>query len=178
MRLTPILFRAMIAAALVAGVLIPAGTAVAEAQAEDLVCTGTQHTRFDPPLTLTPQSGTITVSTVYSPCVSTSSDVTAGTRNATIPYTDRSCLDLLHPNSATFTIDWNTGEPSKVSVNALAEIVGGAFQITLLGAVQQGQFEGRTFQQTNAGAGSDILLCNLGLGQVSTLFLAVELTIT
>ncbi|MEU1390020.1 MULTISPECIES: hypothetical protein [unclassified Nonomuraea] len=133
---------------------------------------------YDPPLTPTAQSSTLTASTQYGPCLSTSvSGLTAGSRGAQNTSV-RSCLDLLGAGTTTFTITWNTGQTSAVSGNRTTTIVGAALVVTITGTVTSGLFAGDSVLQTVTGPSADVLLCTAGLGTVSSIYSTVTLEIT
>jgi hypothetical protein len=126
-----------------------------------------------------PQPVTVSVSTQYGPCTSTSvPGLTAGSRSATISYPSRSCRDLLDSGSGTFTITWNTGQQSTISGNTTASVVGAALVVTVTGNVTAGLFTGDSVISTVTGPATDITLCTAGLGTVSSIYSAVTLEIT
>jgi hypothetical protein len=80
---------------------VPVGTSIAGADPLDVECGDTQTVTFSPGLLLVPTNHTITVQTIYSPCVSASEPaLTAGQSGVTVQET-RSCLDLAGPGTAT-----------------------------------------------------------------------------
>jgi hypothetical protein len=104
--------------------------------------------------------------------------LTAGSRSATFPYPSRSCLDLLDSETVTFTINWNTGQTSTITGNTSVTIVGAALIVTITGNVTEGLFAGDSVVQTVTGPSTDITLCTLGLGSVSSIYSLVTLEIT
>ncbi|MFS0696053.1 hypothetical protein [Streptomyces nitrosporeus] len=172
------------AAVLTAAVLMALGPAVSGARAApagllDVTCVGSQTSTYSPPLTLTAQASTTTASTQYGPCVSLSRpDITAGSRSASVSYPSRTCLDLLDSQTVAFTITWNTGQTSAVSGNATTTVVGATLTVTITGNVTSGLFAGSSIVQVNEGPATDITLCTLGLGSVSSAYSLVALEIT
>ena len=145
----------------------------------DVTCTGSNTSTYSPPLTLTPQASTTSASTLYGPCVSLSQPaITSGSRSATISHPSRSCLDLLNSQTVNFTITWNTGQTSTVSGNAVTTAVGAALVVTVTGNVTSGLFAGSSVVQVNTGPATDVTLCTLGLGTVSSIYSLVTLEIT
>ncbi len=137
-----------------------------------------QTSTFTPPLTNTPQPVTVQVSTQYGPCTAASAPgLTSGSRTAAISYPNRSCLDLLDSSPLTFTITWNTGQKSTISGNTTATVVGAALVVTVTGNVTSGLFQGGSVIQTVTGPATDITLCTLGLGTVSSIYSLVTLQI-
>lgn len=145
----------------------------------DVTCTGSQTSTYSPPLTLTPRASTTTASTQYGPCVSLSQPgITSGSRTASIFYPSRSCLDLLDSQAITFTIKWNTGQTSTISANTTTSVVGATLTVTITGTVTSGLFTGDSVVQVNEGPATDVTLCTLGLGSVSSIYSLVALEIT
>jgi hypothetical protein len=133
---------------------------------------------FTPPLTLAPHPVTVFASTQYGPCTSASvPGITAGSRSVTINNT-RSCLDLLKSNPVTFTITWNTGQQSTISGNTSVSTAGAVLVVTITGNVTAGLFAGDSVVQTVTGPATDVLLCTLGLGTVSSIYSLATLEIT
>jgi hypothetical protein len=167
------------AAAIVLSVVATATPATANTLDVTCVPPSSQTTTFTPPLTLVPRPVTVTASTQYGPCTSTSvPGLTAGSRNATIFYPSRSCLDLLKSQPVTFTIHWNTDQQSTISGNTTASVVGAVLVVTITGNVTTGLFAGDSVVQTVTGPATDITLCTLGLGKVSSIYSLVTLEIT
>jgi hypothetical protein len=160
---------------------LTAAAAPATAGALDVTClpTSSQTTSYNPPLTATPAPTTVTSSTLYGPCTSASvPGLTSGSRIATFPYPDASCLKLLEPASLIFTITWNTGQTSTISGNTTVTSAGTAVIITITGNVTAGLFAGDSVLQTITGPSADILLCAAGLKAVPSIYSLVALTIT
>ncbi|WP_148088652.1 hypothetical protein [Saccharothrix texasensis] len=88
----------------------------------------------------------------------------------------RTCLDLLNSGALAFTIVWNTGQTSTVSVNAT--VVGAALVVTFTGVVSSGLFTGSSVVQVVTGPATDVLLCTASLGTVSSVYSLVTLEIT
>lgn len=167
------------ALALAATAALPASPAAASAL--DATCTPPTSTvvAFNPALTATPHTTTVTVATQYGPCISASTPtLTSGTAGFQANAPGWNCQQLLQAFPSTFTITWNTGQTSTISGNATATIVGGALVYTLTGTVTSGLFTGDTVLQTSTAPATNILLCTLGLGSVSTLYSLVTLEIT
>ena len=176
MRLRTALASLLTAAALVVSVVATATPAAASTL--DVTCAGSDSITFTPPLTLAPQTVTISASTQYGPCTSSSvPGLTAGSRSFTINAT-RSCLDLLNSAPVTFTITWNTGQQSTVSGNATASHVGAALVVTITGNVTAGLFAGDSVVHTATGPATNTVLCTAGLGTVSSIYSLVTLEIT
>jgi hypothetical protein len=163
----------------VAGTLV--NVAPAHAGVADVTCTppSSNTATYDPPLTLTPQDGSITTETVHAPCVSLSVPaLTSGLSMSSISVKNRSCLDLLGPGSSTSVITWNTGQTSALKVNYTATIAGAVYTVNQTGVVTSGLFAGDAVVRTLTGPATDILLCTAGLGTVSNLYTTVALEIT
>ena len=179
MRSRTVLAGLLTTAATVLGLM--ASTTPAVADALDVTClpTSSQTASFSPPLTLTPKPTTVTASTQYGPCTSTSvPGLTSGSRSATIPYPALSCLDLLNSAPLTFTITWNTGQTSTISGSTTVTTAGAALVVTITGNVTAGLFAGDSVVQTITGPSTAVTLCTLGLGTVSSIYAVVTLTIT
>ena len=153
----------------------------ASASALDVTCTPPTSTvvAFNPALTATPQNTTVSVSTQYGPCISASAPtLVSGTAGFQAPAPGWSCQMLLQAFPSTFTITWNTGQTSTISGNATSTITGGALVYTLTGTVTSGLFVGDTVLQTSTAPATNVLLCILGLGKVSSIYSLVTLEIT
>ena len=160
-------------------VLGPTGTA--SAGVLDVTCTppSSQSSTYTPPLTMAPQTVTGSTVTQYGPCVSLSNPaLTSGSMTRTGSAPGISCLELLQSGPSNFTITWNTGQTSTISSNYTANIVGAALVVTRTGTVTSGLFAGSTFLQVNTAPATDVLLCTLGLGTVSSVYYLVTLEIT
>jgi hypothetical protein len=161
-----------------AALLTPASPA--SAGVLDATCTppSSNTVTYNPPLTLTPSNVQITGSTSYGPCVSLSvPGLTSGSTAAQATGT-RSCLSLLGASPRTFTITWNTGQTSTLSGNQSSTIVGAALVVAFTGTVTSGLFTGDTVLHTITGPATDVTLCTLGLGTVSSIYSTVTLEIT
>lgn len=147
----------------------------------DMTCTPPTSVlnSYSPPLTLAPQTVTVSTTALYGPCVSLSQPaITSGTRSASATTTT-SCADLLGPGTFTYTITWNTGQTSTLSTNYTRVAAGGVYTVTATGVVTAGVFAGDTVLVNYTGISTDITLCTLGLGTVSSLYLplgTLELT--
>ncbi|MFD1146233.1 hypothetical protein [Saccharothrix hoggarensis] len=153
----------------------------ATAGALDVTClpTSSQTASFSPPLTLTPGPTTVTASTQYGPCTSTSvPELTSGSRSATITYPALSCLDLVTSAPLTFTITWNTGQTSTISGSTTVTTAGAALVVTITGNVTAGLFAGDSVVQTITGPSTAVTLCTLGMGTVPSIYGVVALSIT
>jgi hypothetical protein len=148
-------------------------SAPAQADTGDIVClppsssTGT----YTPPLTLTPQTVTVQTTEVFGPCTSLAVPaITSGLAKTTVTVPGRTCLVLLGSGTATRTITWNTGQTSTITENFSTQIVGGVFTVTVTGIVTDGLFQGDTIVRNQSGPATDILLCEAGLGAVSSVY--------
>ncbi len=162
-----------LAAVLLAGTGVVAAHSPAHAAVADVTCTppGSVVVTYSPPLTLTPQNVTITVNSLYTPCISsTVPALTSGTSNFTFTATNRSCANLVGAASAAPSVTWNTGQSTTMSLNSTANIIGGVYTVVTSGVVTTGLFAGDTVVQNATGPGTDILLCLLGLGSVSSVY--------
>ncbi|WP_306749549.1 hypothetical protein [Saccharothrix yanglingensis] len=147
----------------------------------DVTCTppSSQTTTYTPPLTVAPQTVTVSATAQYGPCVSLSNPaLTSGSSTRTTLDPALSCLDLLSSGATTSTIVWNTGQTSTISVNYTATIVGAALVVTFTGTVTSGLFAGSSVVQVLTGPATDVLLCTLGLGTVPSSYTLASLEIT
>lgn len=157
-----------------------ASSGTAAAAGLDLTCTppSSASLKFDPPATNSPQTETLTVSRQYGPCVSaTHPDITSGYSNATGTFPGATCLSLLGANAITIPITWNNGQTSTLSGNNVSNMSGLTLTVVTTGTVTSGVFTGATFLHTIVYPSQDILLCNLGLGTLSSLYGQVVLEI-
>lgn len=179
MRSRTVLAGLLTTAATVLGLMASATPATAGALDVTCLPTSSQTASFSPPLTLAPKPTTVTASTQYGPCTSTSvPGLTSGSRSATIPYPALSCLDLLTSAPLTFTITWNTGQTSTISGSTTVTTAGAALIVTITGNVTAGLFTGDSVVQTITGPSTAVTLCTLGLGTVPSIDALVTLAIT
>lgn len=179
MRLRTVFAGLLTTAATVLGLMVSATPATAGALDVTCLPTSSQTATFSPPLTLTPGPTTVTASTQYGPCTSTSvPELTSGSRSATIPYPALSCLDLLTSAPLTFTITWNTGQTSTISGSTAVTTAGAALVVTITGNVTAGLFAGDSVVQTMTGPSTAVTQCTLGMGTVSSIYAVVTLAIT
>ncbi|MEV0268021.1 hypothetical protein AB0H43_04525 [Hamadaea sp. NPDC050747] len=146
----------------------------------DVTCTppSSNLNQYNPPLTLTPQSVTVSTTALYGPCVSASQPlIMSGSRTATVTTTS-SCADLLGPGSITYTITWNTGQTTTISSTFTRVVAGAVYTVTATGVVTSGLFAGDTVVTNFTGPATDITLCTLGLGSVSAINTLGTLEIT
>jgi hypothetical protein len=160
------------------GVAVPA---TAHAATLDVTCIppSADTATYNPPLSNTPRTTTITVDAFYGPCVSLSNPaVSSGEFHLRFTAPNRSCAELLGTAPVTFTITWNTGQTSTVVGTRTVTTAGGLLQTVLLATVTTGLFAGDTVVQTSTSAAAPVLLCTLGLGTVSTNTQSIVLEIT
>lgn len=147
----------------------------------DVTCTppSSAVASYSPALTNSPQPVAATISYQFGPCVSLAAPaLTSGTATVTNPVRDRSCLDLLTGGRTTFTITWNTGQTSTLSLNFNTTVAGAVLEVVLTGTVTSGLFQGDTVVMDQTGPATSVLLCTLGLGTVPSIYTAVTLEIT
>ncbi|MFC4117336.1 hypothetical protein [Nonomuraea zeae] len=112
--------------------------------AASTTCTGTSAVTYSPPLTNTPQTVSYSESDTYSSCTSTDPTLTAGTSSTNITLPGASCVGGgVFPPSA-YTISWNNGQSSTMSMTFTDVIVAGIETVTGVGTVTSGQFTGGT----------------------------------
>jgi hypothetical protein len=154
-------------------------TGPAHAGVLDVTCTGNTSTTYNPPLDNTPTDTQLTVTSFFGPCVSTSvPGLTSGSYSVQFTIPSRSCVTLLNTGAEEYTITWNTGQTSTLSINRNATLAGPAFVVTHIGIVSSGLFAGDTVLRTATAPSIDLQLCLLGLGTVSGIFAADVLELT
>jgi len=145
-----------------AGVLFTALVSLApaaHAAVADITCAGTETQTFSPGLLLTPQTETLTVHSIYNPCVSTADpSITFGTTDFSISL-PLSCLDLPRSSSGTMPFNWSNGSQSTFSFNRIATTVGGELVVSETGVITAGEFFGDTVQRTVTGPTLNTLQC-------------------
>jgi len=147
----------------------------------DVTCLppSSQNTTYTPPLTNTAGPVTVSTSTQYGPCTSTSvPGLTTGSRSGNFNYSSFSCMNLLQSAAVTYTIAWNTGQQSTISGSTTVNTAGGVITVIVTGNVTAGLFAGDSVVQTATGASTDITLCTLGLRSVSSTNSLLTLEIT
>jgi hypothetical protein len=122
---------------------------------ESLACEGNHHTSYDPALTNTPQTMTITTDEAFgldSPnvgaCIVVGAPITGGTRHLVSTLT-LSCTQLLSNNPNIYTYLWNTGASSTVNYQ-IVEVIRGDSEtvLTRTGSVTAGFGSGDTAVST------------------------------
>jgi hypothetical protein len=157
------------------------GATPAHAGVLDVSCIppSSETSTYSPPLTDTPQADTITHISSYGPCVSLSEpSLTSGTVHTVGHNAALSCADLLVSFVNTFTINWNNGQTSTVSGNAVTNIEDGVLTITTTGTVTSGLFAGDTVVEQVTGTSNPLSLCLLGEGTVPSIYGTLVLEIT
>jgi hypothetical protein len=138
--------------------LVPLAPA-AHAAVADITCAGTETEMFSPGLLLAPQTVTLTVHSIYNPCVSIGDlSITFGTTDFSVPGMF-SCLDLLEPRSGTMTFDWSNGRQSTFSFNRSATTIGGELVVSETGVITAGEFVGDTVERIVTGLTLNTLQC-------------------
>jgi hypothetical protein len=176
------MIKAIAAAALLAGAvtLVAAQPASADGVA-DMTCTtpSSNVLTSNPPLTNTTQIVTLTSQSSLGPCVSLSEpSVTSGSWTSVTPNVPIDCSGLLGANTGTHTVTWNTGQTSTLSGNRVSSIEGAALVVTFTGTVTSGLFAGDTVVEQFVGPSTNITLCELGLGTVSSIYSTMEFELT
>lgn len=170
MKRIPQAFAAILLAG-VAGMTVLTGSS-AHAGVLDMTCLppSSNLNTYEPPLTNQPQQTTVSTTALYGPCTSLSYPaITSGSRMVSFS-TVSSCLDLLGPGTITYTITWNTGQTTTITSNFNRVVVGAVYQIIATGSVTAGLFAGDSVVTNFTGPATDIVLCTLGAGTVSSVY--------
>jgi hypothetical protein len=170
--------RIVLSLLLMAGVSVLLPATSAHAGVLDVTCAGSEFVTYSPALTNVEQAVTVTASTSLAPCVSLSTPGLISGSGFLQAVITRQCLDLLDPGPFTRNVTWNTGQTSSLTGNGSSSIVGASLVVVFTGSVTAGLFAGDTFVNTITAPATDITLCTLGLGTVSSLFGVVTLEIT
>jgi hypothetical protein len=107
-----------------------------------VTCTlGTWSTQFDPGvLLLTPQDTKTTNTFLFTNCVSVGNPLlSSGTAQNKRTLDEFTCLNLIEPITATYTVDWDTGSSSTMSLTNY--VIGVTVVVT--GTVTNGLFAGK-----------------------------------
>lgn len=171
----------VVAVLLIAGGVTAVAAGPAAAGVADVTCTtpSSNVLSSSPPLTSTPAVVTLTSQSSLGPCVSVSDPaITSGSWRTVVPNITASCDFLLRSSSGSDTVTWNTGQTSTLSGNREASVEGALFIVTFTGTVTSGVFAGDTVVEQFAGPSTDITLCELGLGTVSSIYSTLELELT
>ncbi|WP_437686095.1 hypothetical protein [Sorangium sp. So ce176] len=131
---------------LLASALVAVLAAVpASAAASSTICTGSSHATYNPGLTLTPQTVSVTETDVYSSCTSTDPTLTSGSLSlAAFTIPDAACNDLSAGGSGALTVNWNNGQSSTATLTYELTVTGGILQTVGTGTITAGQFTGAT----------------------------------
>ncbi|RAJ39987.1 hypothetical protein K353_03475 [Kitasatospora sp. SolWspMP-SS2h] len=134
----------------------------------DLLCpAGNQTVSFNPGLTTTSRTVTITYDLRLGVCASLSHpEITSGRSSGTVvaPY---SCQDLLNTSTGTQNFTWNTGATSTLSFTRTVSIVNGQTVITLNGHITSGLFTGDTGVLTVVEPALNLTACQSPTGLTS-----------
>ena len=125
----------------------------------DIVCLGSQTSRYSPGLTFTSREVTTTATGVMSGCVSpTHPQLHSGT---VVPYTGTSEQSCLLSNARfTKTVLWNTGHFSTYSARAVVNLKpDGTSVIVATGEVISGLFMGARIEQVSALPNTALTAC-------------------
>jgi hypothetical protein len=122
----------------VAGVTVSAASAHAASSA---TCTGSSAINYSPGLTNTPQTVTYSETETYS-CTSTDTSLTAGSSSVNITLAGASCNGGGVFPATAYTITWNNGQSSTISLTFTDLIILGTEQVTGVGTVTSGEFAG------------------------------------
>jgi hypothetical protein len=174
-------FRAAVAVMIAAAATTLAGAMPANAVSIDVVCVppSSDVITFDPPLTLTPQTVDGTSFIQLGPCTSlTVPGLASGSSIQTFTAPDSTCEVLLGALPTEFTITWNTGQTSTITGNTVGVLEAGLLTVTLTGSVSSGLFAGHSVAGNQSGPATDLLLCRLGLGDVSSVYTVGTFTIS
>lgn len=141
------LFPAMMAVVLGTGAVL-GGAAPASAAVADITCLGSQTVHYSPGLTLVPTDQTISVTTDYATCVSTTEpDITSGQSFITTEVPARTCLSPLDTDTITVTITWNTGATSTFTATRTVTDLAATILVTYTGTIVSGTFAGALLAQ-------------------------------
>ena len=110
--------------------------------ASSTTCTGSSAITYSPGLTNTPQTVNYGETDTYSSCTSTNTSLTAGSSSTNITLPGASCNGTGIFPSTSYTISWNNGPPSMITLTFTDVIIGGTEQVTGVGTVTSGQFTG------------------------------------
>ncbi|WP_132115981.1 hypothetical protein [Actinocrispum wychmicini] len=138
--------KASVVAPLIAlGALLPAPAA--QAAVGSVTCTGSSHAAYNPGLTLTPQTITVTETDTVPNCTSTDSTltsvITAGPYSYPVANAGCNYAMVIPVGGGSLTVHWNNGQTSTLTglVNELTA-TGGIVQNIAVGTVTAGEFTG------------------------------------
>lgn len=123
----------------VAGVSVSASSAHA---ASSTTCTGSAALGYSPGLTFSSQSVSWTLTDTHSSCTSTDTSLTAGSSSLSVTGVASCNTAGVYPNVPTYTISWNNGQSSTMSLTLTDAVVGGMEVVTGVGTVTSGEFTG------------------------------------
>ncbi|WP_439676764.1 hypothetical protein [Embleya sp. MST-111070] len=143
--------------------LVPIPTAHA---ADSTTCTGSSTVTYSPGLTFTPRTVTYNEAETLTSCLSTDATLTAGASTNTTTLPGASCLGA-GPGSGTYTITWNNGHTSVLTLTYTDVIAAGVETVIGTGTVTAGQFTGGTALVTTVLTAPDPLQCLTTTGVTS-----------
>jgi hypothetical protein len=124
--------------------VVVAGTSVwapASAARVDVTCAGTETVKYEPGLLLSPQTVSVTVNGMLSPCTSSDSGIKTGTYLHNFTAT-LSCDTLFAPLAATRVFQWSNGRSSTFVYKRAIDNAGGQTTVTFTGTITSGEFSG------------------------------------
>lgn len=133
---------AILAAATALGALAAASLAAAPAAHAAIgsaTCTGTSAISYTPGLTNTPQTITYIETDTFH-CVSTDPALSSGTFQVTVTLPGASCTSAGIFTNTPYTISWNNGAATTISLSFTDAVVNGTEQVTGTGPVTGGEF--------------------------------------
>ncbi|WP_434041801.1 MULTISPECIES: hypothetical protein [Sorangium] len=118
------------------------GSAPSAHAASSTTCVGSSAVSYSPGLTNTQRTVTFSETDTYSSCMSTDTSLTAGVSSVTVTLPGASCNGggVFPPSS--YTVFWNNGQSSTMTLTVTDVIVGGVEQATGVGTVTSGEFTG------------------------------------
>jgi hypothetical protein len=151
--------------AVVGSLLVPAGSAQAEAAVQS--CVGTWAVTYDPPITNTPQLVTGVLTGTFPVCT----DPQAFNASYVQVFTDTvSCTTLLNAGSTSRTYVWGNplATPTTFTYNFTTTVVAGQVVVTNSGVITAGRYAPGSAVQIATLATPDILACaGAGLGSLT-----------
>jgi len=146
MRMSPLRRPAQgVARCLTVAVLAAAGVSISASSAHaasSTTCTGSSPISYSPGLTNTPQTVTYSETETYSSCTSTDTSLTAGSSSVNVTLAGASCNAAGVFPSTPYTISWNNGQSSTITLTFTDVIILGTEQVTGVGTVTSGEFTG------------------------------------
>lgn len=150
-----------------AGSAVVLTSTAAAASVPVITCVGTETQTYSPGVRNDPQEVTLTVNSIYSPCLSVGLPLITSGRTDFTDTRVRSCLTVLTPSAGQMPISWSDGSESVFSFNRNVSNANGQLVVTETGMISAGRYHGATAVRVVTGPTVDATACQSPAGLTS-----------